>query len=135
MWTLWARWTKSGSKERFSHFHDISGPHGYQQIALPEMCFEVLFDFIKSFNIDGVRAGFIEQLPDRIRGDADRIDLARGVDRGENHVIRCGQRLREGREEKLCPGVCVRLENDPELFVGVFFSGSQCCGDFRGWCA
>ena len=53
-------------------------------------------------------------------------DLPGGVDVGQDHVVRKGEGLHEFREQCLGPGIGVRLEDTPELSVGIM------CGCLQG---
>ena len=44
---------------------------------------------------------------------------------GEKDMIRRAQRLSQFMEKAFCPGVRMRLESDPQLFVRILFRGGQ----------
>ena len=109
----------------FTDFIDVSGPHGYHQIAGLAIFQKVFFDLVKSFKAQARVPQSFDLLSESMRADPQVVGLPRGIDRGEQNVVRQRQGFCELVHQSFRPGIGVGLERAVELSVREIRGGPE----------
>ena len=119
-------------KQIFADFYNISGPHGYQQIAAGAIFQQKVFDFVKRRKIGTFFSEPADLILQHTGADTERILFPGGIYVCQHDAVSQSERLCKFRQKGFCPAVRMRLEHTPQCIVRVVLRRLQRCGDLCG---
>ena len=110
------------SKNVFANLVNVTGSHRQQKITTLDIFQKEVFDGIEGAEIMGSGSEGFDLFTERIGTDSQVICFTGCIDICQHDFICHGKRLGKIVHQSFGTGVCMRLENAPELFMRTIFS-------------